>query len=311
MRQAESALEQVRELPAAAVIGALAALQLVSLVLLAHTGDWSYSAGDAVVGAALVTAELVLLYGIGRLLGGALFGLLAGLVWVVGPLVLLRYWVAGGNPLTDFDPIYHEQFLPSAFGFVAPGAVAAGCLLLLSGWLVLAPLTRTTVAAAAAGAAAGAAALAHPRVWPALAAPVLAFAVARRPRAALASAATALLGLAALALFRDVPGIHPGWHSIGVGIDQFREFSWSRRFLEYLPLAGLVGLARRSVPAAAFFGWLLVTVIVFPLARPLDLLHLLGTLVPGLPVYALLTASIVFLVPRGNAATASVRPEPT
>ena len=53
-----------------------------------------------------------------------------------------------------------------------------------------------------------------------------------------------------------------------------------------------------------FFGWVFVTVIVFTLGRPLDLLPLLGALVPGLPVYALLTASIVFLVPRVSAAAA-------
>ena len=98
----------------------------------------------------------------------------------------------------------------------------------------------TLGAGAGAGAAAGAAALAHPRVWPALAAPVLALAVARRPRRrSLCGRGRWSRWARALALFRDVPGIHPGWHTIGQNIDQFREFSWSRRVLEYLPLAGL------------------------------------------------------------------------
>jgi hypothetical protein len=311
MRRVDAAAEALRRLPTGVAFGGLATLQLLSLAALAQTGDWSPSPSDAVVGAALATAELALLYGIGRLLGGPPMALLTGLVWIVAPLVLLRYWVVGGRPPTDFGPIYHEQFLPSAFGLVAPGAVAAGCLLLLSGWLVLAPLPRATVAAAAAGAAVAAAAVVHPRVWPALAAPALAYAAARRPRAVLASAAAALLGLAALALVRDVPGLNTSWHGIGVGLDQFREFSWSRRVLEYLPLAGLIGLARRSTSGAVFFGWLLATVIVVPLGRPLDLLSLLGAIVPGLPVYALLTASIVFLVPGVSAAAAHARPEPT
>jgi hypothetical protein len=309
MHRADPLLDRLRGLPAAAVVGTLVLLQLVSLALLARSGNWSTTTGHAVLGGALVTADVVLLYAIGLLLGGPLFGLLAGLVWVLAPVFLLRYWVVGGSPPHSFGPIYHEQFLPAGFGFVAPGAVAAGCLLLLGGWLVLAPLSRVAIAGAGAGAAVAAAALVHPRVWPALAAPVLAYAVAGKPKAMLASAAVVLLGLGALALFRDVPAIGTSWNGIKVGLDQFREYSWSRRFLEYLPLAGLIGVGRRSLPGAAFFGWLLLTVVVFPLGRPLDLLGLLGAIVPGLPVYALLTASIVFLVPRNEAAAARV-PEP-
>jgi len=304
MHRLEPVLEALRRLPAAAVVAGLAAVQVVSFALLAHSGGWGRSAADLVLGAALVTAEIVLLYGIGRLLGGPLFALLAGLVWVVAPLIGLRYWVVGGSPPMNFDSNFHTQFLPYAFGLEAAGAVVSGALLLLAGWLVLAPLPRPTVAAAGAGAAVGGAALAHPRLWPALVAPVLAYAVARNPRAVLASAGAALVGLAALALFRHVPGIHPGWHTIGANIDQFREFSWSRRVVEYLPLAGLIGLARRSWVAATFFGWLFVATVVFTLGRPNDLLPLLVALVPGLPVYALLIASIAFLVPRVSAAAA-------
>ena len=309
MRWADALLDRLRGLPWAVVVAGLVALQLLALAALARSGDWTYLAGDAAGGAALVTAELVLLYGIGHVLGGPLFGLGAGLLWIVAPLVLLRYWVVGGSPPTDFTPIYHDRFLPAAFGFQAPGAVAAGCLLLASAWLVLAALGRPQLTAIAAGAAAGGAALAQPRVWPALAAPVLAFAIARKPRTALLCAVAALTGLGALALFRNVPGIHPGWHTMGASLDHFREFSWSRRVLEYLPLAGLIGLARRSPAAAVFFGWLLVTVILFPLGRPLDLLPLLDALVPGLPAYALLAASVAFLVPhRRPVAAAAVQP---
>ena len=219
--------------------------------------------------------------------------------------------MVGGRPAHSFGPIFHEQFLPSAFGFQAAGAVAAGALLLLSGWLVLAPLpagrrssppepgpppepprSRTRASGPRSPRPCS------PTRWRGSPAPCS----PRRP--------SALVALAALALFRDVPGVHPGWHTIGTNIDQFREFSWSRRVIEYLPLAGLFGLARRSGVAATFFGWVFVTAIVFTLGRPLDLLPLLGALVPGLPVYALLTASIVFLVPRVSAAAARARTAP-
>jgi hypothetical protein len=98
-----------------------------------------------------------------------------------------------------------------------------------------------------------------------------------------------------------VPHVAFGWHQSGRTLDSVREFSWSRRLLEYLPLAGVVGLARRSAPAAAFFTVVLVAVVILPLSRPLDLTGYLLAIVPGVPVYWLLTASIPFLVPRPRA----------
>ena len=124
----------------------------------------------------------------------------------------------------------------------------------------------------------------------------------------------ALVGLGGLALFRHVPGIHPGWHTTGHSLDLFREYSWSRRVLEYLPLAGLIGLAIRHRPAAAFFGWLLLTVILFTLGRDLTLTPLMLALVPGYGTYALLTASVVLLVPSrrpAGAAAPAATPEPS
>jgi hypothetical protein len=311
MQWADGVAARARAVPPLPVLIALAVLQLVTLAALARSGGWSYSTGDAVLGGLLVTVELVLLVAVACTIGGRLLGLLAGLVWIVAPIVLVRYFIAGGAPLVDFGVVFHEDVLPFAFGFEAPEAVAASCLLLASAWFALAPGARSLGgdlgAGAASGAAAGAAALFHPYAWPAIAAPTLALAVARRPRAALAAAGAAvLLGLVALAVFRYVPGIHPGWHTIGVNLDRFREFSWSRRILTYLPLAGLVGLAIRRPPAAAFFGWLLVTVIVFTLGREVDgLLTLMLALVPGFATYALLTASVVLLVPRRRPATAA------
>ena len=54
-----------------------------------------------------------------------------------------------------------------------------------------------------------------------------------------------------------------------------------------LPLAGFVaGLALRHGPAAAFFGWLLLTTILFTLGRELTLVELMVALVPGYTTYA-------------------------
>ena len=276
-------------------------------MLLAHSGGWSYSAGDLVLGVALVTAQLVLLYAIGRLLGGPLFALLAGAVWIVAPLVGLRYWVVGGRPPTDFGPIFHEQFLPAAYGFDAAGAVAAGALLLLAGWLVLAPLSRATLAAAGArgcgrrGHALPPAPLARPRCAGARVCGRAEAARrarvrghgARRPRCA-----------------RALP--RGAGHPSDLAHDRRRRRSVPRvlrganAWSSTCRSRASFGLARRSAPAAVYFGWLFVTTIVFTLGRPLDLLALLLALVPGLPVYALLIASIAFVVPRVSASAARV-----
>jgi hypothetical protein len=313
MSLADRAAERLRQIPPVAACGGLVLLQLLVVGGLERGGGWTFTTADAAGAAALISAELVLLYGVATAISGRLFAIGAALLWIVAPVLLLRFWIAGGYPLVDFATVFHEEFLPKAFGFDAREAVVAGCLLLGSGWLVVGQRGDRWPIGAAAGVTAGAAAFAHPRLWPALAAPVLAFAVARRPRAAAACGVVVAAGLGFLALTRGLPGIHPGWHRTGVNLDQLREFSWSRRLLEYLPLAGLVGLARKSAPAAAYFGWLLLTAIIFPFGRVLNLLELLAAITPALAVYALLTASIVFLVPhrrRAAAAEPATRDEP-
>ena len=219
--------------------------------LLARSGDWTYSAGDAVLGVALVTAELVLLYGVGRALGGR------AVRAARRPRLdrrAARRCCATGSP-AGRRPTTSGR-LPRAVPAVrvrvrgAPERSRPAACCSLSGWLALAPLPRATLRPPPrAGAAAGAAALVHPRVWPALAAPVLALrggaSASRRARRGGRGARSRWPRSRSSA---HVPGIHPGWHTIGASIDQFREFSWSRRVLEYLPLAGLSGSRAARVP---------------------------------------------------------------
>jgi hypothetical protein len=236
---------------------------------------------------------------------GRTAALFAGLVLVAGPVVLAkRYFISGGgSPPTDYRVVYRHDVLPTAFGLTARAGLVAACLLLASAWLVLA---RTRLpewtAAALGGAAAAAAVIVYPRAWLALFAPAAAMLVARRVPGFAATLATAAIGLIALALFRDVPHVAFGWHQMGQTLDSVREFSWSRRILEYLPLAGLVGIARRSAPAAGFFGVILVALVILPASRPIGLTNYLLAIVPGVPAYWLLTASIPFLVPRVSTA---------
>jgi hypothetical protein len=300
MRSARRALEAV---PPLAAVPALAVLQLLAVAALAHGQGWQRTHGDELLAAVLLAAQMVLLYAVAHVVAGRTAALGAGLLFVAAPVILAkRYFISGGGtPPVDYRIVYRHEVLPTAFGLSGRAGLAAACLVLLSAWLVLARTPAPAWAAAAlSGAAAGGAALASPRAWPVLAAPALAALAARRPRAAAAALGTAAAGLVLLALFRHVPHVPLGWHRMGVTTDSIREFAWSRRVLEYLPLAGLVGLARRSAPAGVFFGVALLALVIFPLARPLDLTGYLLAIVPGLPVYWLLAASLPGLVPHAR-----------
>ena len=164
----------------------------------------------------------MLLYGSVTCSAGRSSGCLPRLVWSC-PLSASRTGSRAGGHRDHFGPIYHEQFRRTRSGSRREALSGRG----------LRSVARGRVSARAAGGrrrrrvrgGGRAAALAHPRVWPALAAPVLAYAVvaAAARRAALALAA-ALVGLAALALFRTCRASTPGWHTIGASIDQLREY---------------------------------------------------------------------------------------
>ena len=177
-------------------------------------GGWTFSTGDAVLGALLVTAELVLVCAVGCAIGGAA-GASRRSSGSSRRAVLTRYFIVGrvaADRLRDGLP---HEVLPYAFGFAGArggrGRVPAARLGVARARAAARSLAGD-LARARRPAAVGAAALFHPFVWPAVAAPALALAVARRRAARSRRPAAALLGLAALALFRHVPGIHPGWH---------------------------------------------------------------------------------------------------
>jgi len=286
----------------------LVALELGVAALLGRGQGWHHTTGGLLLAAALLALEVTLVYAVASALGGTPAAVAAALVLVLAPVVLARWYFVVGGPGVDYKPVYRRDVLPAELGLRDRSALLAACLLLASARL---SLRRTWPAAAGAGLLAAAAALAHPHAWLALAAPVAAALAARRPASVLAALAAAGAGLAALALLRTVPHVPLGWHRMGLTLGQLREYTWSRRILEYLPLAGLVGVARRSAPAAASLGAMLVALVVLPLVRPPDvagaaqLTSYLLAMLPGLPVYLVLAASIGFLVPRHRPARAA------
>jgi hypothetical protein len=80
----------------------------------------------------------------------------------------------------------------------------------------------------------------------------------------------------------------------------FREFFWSARLLEFLPVAGFLGIARRSFPKAVFFAvWLASFFVVkgSSVAVNVESGSIWRLLMPAWPAYFFLAVSIPLLVP--------------
>lgn len=87
------------------------------------------------------------------------------------------------------------------------------------------------------------------------------------------------------------------WSALNLSMSRIREVGWSVRVVEYLPLAGVVGLALRRSRAALPLAAILIAAVVWPLGRDRGLLRDAIVVVPGLPVYAVLVGCLVLLVP--------------
>jgi hypothetical protein len=87
------------------------------------------------------------------------------------------------------------------------------------------------------------------------------------------------------------------WSELTVSLSRIREVGWSVRVVEYVPLAGLVGVAvrrpRALVPVLATF----VATAVWPLGHDRGMTRNAIEAVPGLPLYAVLAGCLVLLVP--------------
>jgi hypothetical protein len=288
--------------PPPLVVACLVVLQLAVAAALGHGQGWHHTSGGLVIAACLLALQVTLIYAVMNLVGGRAAALIAGLVFVLAPVVLAKRYFVTGGPNLDYRTVYRHDILPVEYGLQHRGELVAACLILASAYL---SLVRTRVplwaTAALAGAAGSAAALVYPHAWLVLAAPVLAALALRRPLPAAAALTTVGIGLIALAVFRQIPHVTFGWHSMGITLGGVREFTWSRRVLEYLPIAGFIGLARRSTQGAAFFGAALVALVILPLSQQHDVTVYLLSIVPGLPAYWLFASSIGFLVPRGRA----------
>jgi hypothetical protein len=133
---------------------------------------------------------------------------------------------------------------------------------------------------------------------------VLAGAVALRWIPAPAAALPGVVALVALS------GLSFEWSLLQTNSNAIREFFWSVRVLEWAPLAGALGAARRSPRVAV---GLLAWVAAYVLARGTDPAHEFGAgafltgILPAVPAVLLLAAAIPLLAPPSPFPRASLR----
>lgn len=119
-----------------------------------------------------------------------------------------------------------------------------------------------------------------------------------RPRLGVPAAALLVVGAAA-AVRLDQATWAFAWHGFAANLSAVREQGWSVRLVEFIPVAGLIGiLLRRPARGIVLLVGLLAAFAV-PWGR--DRGSLLATLlivVPGLPLYALACSGVTKLVPQ-------------
>ncbi len=279
----------------------------------------------------LVLAPLALFsaYWIAARIGGRLLGYFAAVAWIAAPFAVQPLFVG------RYHERWNEQTLPQALGLTALGDFPSMVLLMVAAVFVLRALdgaARGDVIAA--GIVTGLAIALKPANGLFVFAPLVAFALTRRWRAglefALVLAPTLLTlavwkyrgtGISVLALDPTVlaaaaePPPHPSelswWeqvrdfvpldlHQLNHQFLGFREYFWSARLLEFIPVAGAIAMSRRSIPKAAFFGVWLAAFFVVKGSSPavsVESATIWRLLMPAWPAYFFLAASLPLLVP--------------
>lgn len=261
-------------------------------------------------------------------LAGRLFAWWTTLVWIVGPLLFLQ----GFRP--DYRPEFKSNFLvPHWYGLTNMGDFPSIVLVIWSAWASCRAFdSRRADDALLAGALVGALIAVKPSNVIFAGVPLACLLLLRRWRQTAAAVAAAMPSVLVLALWKErgvgtIPlfaesvarreaggtnigavGLsnhyaHIDWAQLSSSLDQIREVFWSVRLLEYLAIAGAVGLIRRSPIKGLFVtlwfaGFILVKGSSSLAEVPATSFWRLT--VPGLVAFVLLAAAVPLLVPRGR-----------
>jgi len=276
----------------------------------------------------LMPIALLATYGIGVRIGGRLFGYWCALLWIVVPLIGIKYADAG------YHQRYTEQLLPQSLGLTVMSDFPSMVLGVVAAYFTLRAVQDDDVwDAAIAGVIAGVCLGIKPSNAPLLVGMGLALLAARRWRAIAYTAAGIAPSILALAVWKargegnlpvfrgGAPSthmlmagaapvvalafhtyIHPSWTFFSQQLDSIREHFWSVRVVEWLGLAGTIGLLRRSRPLGLLFGgWLFSTIVVkwtSPGHGSIDDSDLLRQTISTIPAALIVLAGVVLLVPR-------------
>ena len=243
----------------------------------------------------LAPAAVLAALWLGTVVGGRAIGLLSALLLVALPAVGVLY------ALASYRDTYVDRVLPEAVGIAAGGRFPAAALSLVAGALAVRGLRGRR---ASRGSPRGA------RRRDRRARASERRARTRRDRARVRgrrgvrarerfsrSARTPGVVLAAAVYGLD---LDVSWDAFTGNMTGLREYLWSNRLLQWLPLAGVIGAARGSLPVACLLGgWFGAFAFVFGASPQLGFESgsYLIAFVPVLPAYALLVGCIPMLVP--------------
>jgi hypothetical protein len=190
-----------------------------------------------------------------------------------------------------------DDVLPLVLGLEPERGFAAGAALLVAAALLIVPGRTWTLGV---GVALGAAAVLEPATLVFAIAAGLAFLVERRPRSLAWAAAVVLPFVAALLVRHGLDIADRSDAAFDGSMAGLREYFWSQRLLQWLPIAGAIAVGRRSLSLAVLLGGGFLAFGIAQAALPeasfADGL-LFELLLPGLPVYVLLAAALPLLVP--------------
>lgn len=264
-------------------------------------------------------------YDIGSRLAGRIAGLWCAAAVVVAPFVATPLFV------DRYEERWTDQVLVQAVGFTQLADYPSTVLIVVAAALVLRSITASsgTPEAILAGAVAGVAFTMKPANAIFLAGPAVAYALARRWRVAAAMALAFAPALVTVALWKSrglgtlpllaleevrlaasgAVGTLPvgGYFDRRFELDpwlenmsQLREFFFSARVAQWIPLAGAFAVARISRPAAGLlFGWVMAYFLVKGSSQvaSIENASFWRLVMPALPAYVLLAASLPLLVP--------------
>ena len=250
----------------------------------------------------LLPLALLAVYGIASRIGGRVLGYFTAICWVVVPYAAVHLFSA------TYRHTYEEQILPQALGLSGLSLLPSVVCVLLAGYFAITSLdTADPVRAVLSGVLAGFAIGIDPANALFVAAPLVAFALARSWRSAVVFTLAVLPAVVTAVLWNyrglgHIPfhaRIDP--HHLQLIKTEFRSLCFSDRLIEVPFIAGVIAIGRRSWTRSAFVAVWFVAFLTVAASAPQASVEdgsLFRLLMPAFPAFLIACCSIPLLVPR-------------